>query len=209
VGQTRSAVDTNWADHDADGSDDYPDSMLDFVFVAGAARDWDAQCNVVVRPDDFPDDQTTSDHRPISCVIDVPRSAGDTETIEAAIRKVLDDQVGAWSNADIDRFMRHYWKSDRLTFSADGKTLRGWNATMERYQKRYPTPEKMGKLRFSELEVQPLGQTAALVLGRWHLSRAGEDLEGNFSLVFRLIDGRWLIVHDHTSRAQKKEWPVE
>ena len=173
--------------------------------MAGAAKGWDAKCSVVVRPGDFPDDQTTSDHRPVSCVIDVPQSAGDAESIESAVRKVLDDQAAAWNDADIDRFMRHYWKSDQLSFSSEGKTLRGWDATMERYRKRYPTPEKMGKLRFSELEVQPLGQTAALVLGRWHLSRAGEDLEGNFSLVFRQIDGRWLIVHDHTSRLRDGE----
>ena len=143
--------------------------MLDFVFMAGAARDWDATCSVVVRPGDFPDDQTTSDHRPVSCVIDVPQSPGDAESIESAVRKVLDDQAAAWNDADIDRFMQHYWKSDQLTFSSEGKTLRGWDATMQRYRDRYPTPEKMGKLRFSELEVQPLGQTAALVLGRWHL----------------------------------------
>ena len=31
-------VDTNWADHNGDGDDDYPDSMLDFVFLAGAAQ---------------------------------------------------------------------------------------------------------------------------------------------------------------------------
>jgi beta-aspartyl-peptidase (threonine type) len=95
--------------------------------------------------------------------------------------------------------MQHYWKSDQLTFSSGGQTQRGWAATMQRYRERYPTPEKMGKLRFSELEVQPLESTAALVLGRWHLSRVGEEVEGNFSLVFRLIDGRWKIVHDHTS----------
>jgi ketosteroid isomerase-like protein len=28
-----------------------------------------------------------------------------------------------------------------------------------------------------------------------------EPASGNFSLVFRKIDGRWVIVHDHTSRA--------
>jgi beta-aspartyl-peptidase (threonine type) len=95
--------------------------------------------------------------------------------------------------------MQHYWKSDQLTFSSGVQTQRGWTATMQRYRDRYPTPEKIGKLRFSELEVQPLGSSAALVLGRWHLSRAGDDLEGNFSLVFRRIDGRWVIVHDHTS----------
>jgi ketosteroid isomerase-like protein len=112
----------------------------------------------------------------------------------------LDDQTDAWNQVDIDRFMRHYWKSDQLSFSSEGKTLRGWNATMQRYRKRYPTPEDMGTLRFSELEVQPLGPTAGLVLGRWHLTRSGQDLEGNFSLVFRRIGGCWQIVHDHTSR---------
>ena len=92
--------------------------MLDFVFVAEAARDWDATCSVTVREDDFPDDETTSDHRPVSCVIDVPHSAGDTESIEAAIRNVLDDQIAAWNQVDVDRFIRHYWKSDQLTFSS-------------------------------------------------------------------------------------------
>ena len=47
---------------------------------------------------------------------------------------------------------------------------------MQRYRERYPTSEKIGKLRFSDLEVQPLGPTA-LVLGRWHLTHSDEQLE--------------------------------
>lgn len=58
-------VDTNWADRDQDGVDDYPDSMLDFAFVANAAKTWSPECTVIVRPNDFPDDEVTSDHRPI------------------------------------------------------------------------------------------------------------------------------------------------
>ncbi len=58
-------VDTNWADRGKDGVDDYPDSMLDFAFVAGPAKTWTPECIVVVRPSDFPDDDKTSDHRPI------------------------------------------------------------------------------------------------------------------------------------------------
>lgn len=58
-------VDTNWSDNDGDGQDNYPDSMLDFAFVAGAAKEWSAETAVVVRPGDFPDDERTSDHRPI------------------------------------------------------------------------------------------------------------------------------------------------
>ncbi len=40
-------------------------SVLDFVFVAGAARNWRAESEIVVAPNDFPDDHTTSDHRPV------------------------------------------------------------------------------------------------------------------------------------------------
>lgn len=58
-------IDTNWADQDGDGKDNYPDSMLDFAFVAGPAKDWKPICRVIVRKGDFPDSKSTSDHRPI------------------------------------------------------------------------------------------------------------------------------------------------
>ena len=62
-------IDTNWSDGGKDGKDDYPDSMLDFAFVAGPAREWAPHCRVIVRPGDFPDDETTSDHRPTELVL--------------------------------------------------------------------------------------------------------------------------------------------
>lgn len=62
-------IDTNWSDPDGDGMDNYPDSMLDFAFVADWAKDWNPVCRVVVREGDFPDDHATSDHRPIELVL--------------------------------------------------------------------------------------------------------------------------------------------
>ena len=62
-------VDTNWYDPESDGLDNYPGSMLDFAFVAGPAKDWSPVCNVIVRDGDFPDDKTTSDHRPIELLL--------------------------------------------------------------------------------------------------------------------------------------------
>ncbi len=46
-------VDTNWADLDGDGKDNYPDSMLDFAFVAGPAKNWKPLCQVIVRDGDL------------------------------------------------------------------------------------------------------------------------------------------------------------
>jgi len=58
----------------------------------------------------------------------------------------------------------------------------------------------MGQVAFSEIEVFALGDSAALVLGRWLLKRKPTDIGGNFSLVLRRIEDRWVIIHDHTSR---------
>ena len=62
-------IDTNWADRNRDGKDDYPDSMLDFAFAAGPARTWGIQSEIIVRDRDFPDTEKTSDQRPIHTTV--------------------------------------------------------------------------------------------------------------------------------------------
>jgi beta-aspartyl-peptidase (threonine type) len=127
-------------------------------------------------------------------------SAVDDDSVRAAVESILRAQKEAWNEGDVDAFMEHYWKSDDLTFSSGGKTTRGWDATLNRYRERYPTREQMGRLTLDELEITPLGDAAALVLGQWSLERENEPVSGNFSLVVRKFGDRWLIVHDHTSR---------
>ncbi len=56
-------VDTNWCDDDRDGTDDYPNSCLDFAFTANMPAGTKATTEVIVREGDFPDDNSTSDHR--------------------------------------------------------------------------------------------------------------------------------------------------
>lgn len=69
-------VDTNWADANHDGRDDYPDSCLDFACYARTPSHWKISSAVVVRPGDFPDDEASSDHRPVhmKLVVGTPES---------------------------------------------------------------------------------------------------------------------------------------
>jgi ketosteroid isomerase-like protein len=127
------------------------------------------------------------------------RSLHPNDDLLDTLEGILSEQAAAWNRGDIDGFMQHYWKSEDLTFSSGGHTTRGWQTTKDGYKLRYPTRERMGHLTFDGLEVFPLGDSAALLLGHWHLDRDG-PVGGNFSLVFRKIDGAWVIVHDHTSR---------
>ncbi len=57
---------------------------------------------------------------------DSPNSA---PSIEKQISAILSAQSSAWNRGDIDAFMDHYWKSDRMSFNSGGKTTRGWAAT--------------------------------------------------------------------------------
>lgn len=120
-------------------------------------------------------------------------------TDRAAIEELLNDQVASWNRGDISAFMDHYWKSNELTFSSSGRTLRGWQATLDRYTHRYPDRSAMGELAFSDLQLDVIAPNVALVLGKWRLTREVGNTGGNFSLVLCRINGRWVIRHDHTS----------
>ncbi|MFQ5347350.1 MAG: YybH family protein [Rhodothalassiaceae bacterium] len=127
--------------------------------------------------------------------------AADADTV-AAVRAELARSVAAWNRGDIRGFMDSYWHSDRLRFASGNTVTRGWQATLERYLARYGDDRaSMGELRFSGLEIDPLGEDAAVVFGHYHLERAGGVSEGLFTLVWRRIDGAWRIVADHTSTA--------
>ena len=117
-----------------------------------------------------------------------------------AIHKVLDDQVAAWNKGDLEGFMAGYWNSDELTFFSGKDETKGWKATLERYKKRYQAEGKeMGKLTFSELKIEVLGQEGALVRGRWQVVTSKETLQGLFTVIFKKTGDGWKIVHDHTS----------
>jgi beta-aspartyl-peptidase (threonine type) len=135
----------------------------------------------------------------------VPRPASQpNNSPETAIRRVLDSQVAAWNRGDIEGFMEGYARSADTTFIAGDTITRGWQTVLDRYKRGYNTREKMGTLQFSELEITPFASDTARALGRFTLTRPGEEkpfARGRFTLLFRRIPQGWRIIHDHTSAA--------
>ena len=120
---------------------------------------------------------------------------------KVALRTLLAKQVDAWNRGDLEGFMAGYWKSPELSFISGTTETRGWEATLERYRKKYQGEGKeMGKLDFFDLRVEMLGPEAAFVHGHWHLQmKNGQEPNGVFTLVLRYVWDGWKIVHDHTS----------
>ena len=118
---------------------------------------------------------------------------------EIAIRNVMIEQVSAWNSGNIDAFMQTYWQNDSLLFVGSTGPTYGWKTTLENYKTRYPDTAAMGKLSFNVLQLKSLSPGYYFLLGEWHLKRTIGDIGGYFTLLFRKINGRWLIIADHTS----------
>ena len=118
---------------------------------------------------------------------------------EAAVREVLEKQVRAWNDGDLEAFARTY--SAETVFVGKDIT-RGGAQVLERYRRNYPTRERMGTLRFFDVEVRILGSDFASVLGRFRLERnkaGGGNAEGVFTLLLQRSGAGWRIILDHTS----------
>jgi beta-aspartyl-peptidase (threonine type) len=119
--------------------------------------------------------------------------------IMSAVRAVMDAQAAAWNRGDIEGYMDGYARSDETTFISGDTLTRGWAVVLDRYKKHYDSREKMGQLAFSDLEIKPFDNDAAVVTGRWMLTREKDTPHGRFTLIFRRTKAGWRIVHDHTS----------
>ena len=128
-------------------------------------------------------------------------AAAQTDTA-SEIRNVLQSQQEAWNRGDIDEFMNGYWRSEDTVFVSGDEVTRGWQKVLDRYKTKYSDRAKMGTLTFSNLEIRPLSNDSAVVLGSWELKRASGNPHGRFTLIFRRFPEGWKIVHDHTSAAQ-------
>jgi ketosteroid isomerase-like protein len=126
-------------------------------------------------------------------------SAVYSQTVKETISKLMAEQEQAWNKGDIDGFMESYWHSDSLKFIGKKGLTYGWKSTLENYKKSYPDKAAMGTLKFTNLSIEQQSKTACYVIGQWHLQREKDELGGYYTLLWKKIDGKWVIVADHSS----------
>lgn len=120
------------------------------------------------------------------------------------VRAVLRAQADAWNRGDIRGFMSGYENSAETTYIGSA-VVKGYQAILDNYRKRFADRTAMGQLAFDGIEVRQVSADVAIATGEFHLkreARAGGEASGRFTLVLRRgAGGAWRIIHDHTSAA--------
>ena len=119
--------------------------------------------------------------------------------VEQTICSLLEEQRLAWNTGNLETFMGTYWQNDSLMFIGKSGITYGWQNTLNNYKKGYPDTAAMGKLKFDILEVKRLSVMYFFVVGKWHLTRSIGDVGGHFTLLFKKVKNKWVIVADHSS----------
>lgn len=119
----------------------------------------------------------------------------------SAVINMLNRQADDWNRGDLDAFAKGYKNSPDILFM--GQTIRhGYDQMLAGYRKSFPTRAAMGKLTFTNLEVQLLDDHFATVTGRFHLERTaqgGGNAGGYYLLVVERTPAGWKIVRDDTT----------
>ena len=118
---------------------------------------------------------------------------------ETDVRNLLAKQNAAWNRGDIVAFMVGYWENDSLMFIGKSGVTYGYKNTLANYTKNYPDTATMGKLTFTLIKVEQLSPEYFHVIGKYYLTRTIGDASGHFTLVFRKINSRWVVISDHSS----------
>jgi len=118
---------------------------------------------------------------------------------ETAIRNILNEQTNAWNSGNLEGFMNGYWQDDSLMFIGKNGITYGWQHTLDNYKKGYPDTAAMGKLKFDILQVKRLSAIYFFIIGKWNLTRSIGNVGGHFTLLFRKVKNKWVIVADHSS----------
>lgn len=121
----------------------------------------------------------------------------------AGVRAAFDRLIEGVKQVDAVKVMSVYEKSDRLLiFNNNGTATSGWDNVKANVAATYAKTRNV-MVDITGLRVEMLGPKDAYVTCKWKQTQEFngklEDSSGRMTLVFKLINKDWKIIHRHTS----------
>ena len=122
---------------------------------------------------------------------------------ERAVRATFDTLLNGIRKSDVEMVMSVYWNSPQLViFNNNGTVTRSWEQVRSNRASSYPEAKNV-QLEVRDVRVTMLGAGGAIVSCLWTQAQefrgTPESANGRLTVVFRLINNGWKIVHTHSS----------
>lgn len=119
------------------------------------------------------------------------------------VREAFDRLVEGIKQADVEKVMSVYNKSeDILFFNNNGSVTRGWETMKKNREASYSKVSNVS-LEITGLKIEMLAANSAYVTCKWKQAQEYdgklETASGRMTLVFKLINKKWQVIHLHTS----------
>jgi len=124
------------------------------------------------------------------------------QAIAAQIETLTEKLETDWNSGDMDAYLAAYWNDANMSLMFGDGGLRGWQAVKDLFSSSWTTEEAMGDFEVDEMEVRMIRPDIAIASGSFEHRFPAETIVGAFTHVWQHTEGgEWLIVHEHTSRA--------
>jgi ketosteroid isomerase-like protein len=123
-----------------------------------------------------------------------------TDDAQALIQRELDDMLTAWNRDDLQAHVKAY--ADSATWTTSTGLLHGKAAITQTLTKSFLRgTDLLGELSFGKSEFRRLSADVMVTNGSFKVAGlpSGKDINGQSTLIWKRIGGRWQIVHDHSS----------
>lgn len=127
-------------------------------------------------------------------------STAELARVRAEIVATLEHGARAWNAGALDDFISDYLPDTATTYVTSRGVLHGTDAIRRAYAPRFAPGAVRDSLHFEGLQVDVLAPDLVNAIAFYVLVR-GDSItsRGPTSLVMRRTNGRWRIVHDHSS----------
>lgn len=110
---------------------------------------------------------------------------------------ILKKQESDWNSGDLKGFMAPYWNSDTL-MTVTVRGVQYGKDRLEKYLNRtFPDSASMGQLQYNVIHIELIGESDALLTGKWLRKNEKKFRGGYFSILLRKLNSRWVIISEH------------
>ena len=139
----------------------------------------------------------------IGAASDAAAAAAAVRDPQLALRQIcamMNASAARWNAGDLHGFMQDYLPGEGTTYIGRRGVVRGPDAIEAGYAPRFQPGAMHDSLSFEDVEVDLLAPDLTNTIA-WYVLMRGDSLvaRGPTSLVMRRVNGRWRIVHDHSS----------